>query len=266
MELPKKAKVITAIAMFYDLPDPKSFIEDVKYMLDDAGIFVVQFTDLYSMLTLTAFDHACSEHLLFYDIQYLRRLFSSLGMHIFSVEYNKVNGGSVRLYIEKITSASDRELDTMSYYYFLREQELLANPHMFEDFRKRIETQKFLLLEELNLMKSKGVRVSAIGASTKGNTLLQVYGIDNTLIDSIYEVNSDKFGLKTLGSNIPIVPEDKLSVPPSALVLLPWHFIDNILVSYNDYLDSGGIIICPLPELKLYYHKGGRQWILEKKL
>jgi hypothetical protein len=258
-----KAKVVTSIAMFYDLPNPNKFIEDVKEIMADDGIWIVQFTDLYSMLTLTAFDNICHEHLEYYDLIYLNKLFYRHGLIITDIDYNKVNGGSVRLLLTK--EGSNFKINNNIFYYIDREYKLLSNPEFIAEFYNNIIEQGCMLMEELYKMKSAKLSIYGIGASTKGNTLLQIWNIGTNLLSGIYEINRDKFGLKTLGSDIPIVEEDIKSVPPSALLLLPWHFIDNILETYHDYLVNGGIIITPLPIFKMYYWREDRLWTLTKK-
>jgi hypothetical protein len=261
--LEKKAKVITTIAMFYDLPDPNKFIEDIKEVLDDNGVWVIQFTDLYSMVNINAFDNICHEHLEYYDLTYMDKLMSKHGLVVADAQYNKVNGGSVRLLVTK--KSADFKVSANVPFYIEREKEMLSNPNFINDFQTSVSKQRDSLLSMLTKLKLSGGRVFGIGASTKGNTLLQVWGITNEMLDGIYEVNSDKFGLKTIGSEIPIVKEDTSSTEPLALILLPWHFADNILETYSEYLVNGGIIIAPLPTLKMYHIRGNELWILEKK-
>jgi hypothetical protein len=259
-QLPNSAKVVTAIAMFYDLPDPVTFIRNVVSCLSPEGIAVIQFTDLYSMIKSNAFDNICHEHLCYYDYEYLKALFSRNGLHIFDVEYNDVNGGSIRIF----ASSSLRYLSA-SYeynYQFSDKNHKFNIEGVVKSLEARVNVQKEKLMKFLQDCKLKGLDVGLLGASTKGNTLLQYYGIDRNLVTKAYEVNSDKFGLYTVGSMIPIYSEDRLLKDfPQYLLLLPWHFINNILNKeiIKQYLAEGGSIVVPLPEFKVYSAVSGEK-------
>jgi hypothetical protein len=251
-----KAKVVTAIAMFYDLPDPVGFTKDVASILDDAGIFVVQFTDLLSMFKLTAYDSFCGEHLEYYTLQDVINILDAAGLKIVDVSYNAVNGGSVRvtaihkaniaLPLNTVSEALSNEVD-----YFSR--------HDFDFFNKNIETTKSKVSGFLDWARITGNTVHLLGASTKGNTLLQHCGVSGDLVPFAAEVNPDKFGLRTLGSNIDIVSEDdSLIMHPNYYLVPVWHFKDNLLQNpkIKAYLESGGKLIFPLPEFTVVTNTG----------
>ena len=251
------AKVITSIAMFYDLPDPNKFVEDIKEVLHKDGIWVVQFTDLFSMLSLNAFDNICHEHLEYYSLMDVFSLLEKHGLSVFDAEYNKVNGGSLRVYachpgVYKPTSSLIASL--------LLESDFLSSERgSMEEFKKNIEKVRKDLLELLVSLKNK--RVFILGASTKGNTLLQYCGIDTTLVQLAAEVNQDKFGLKTIGTEIPIISEtEALAKNPDYFLCLPWHFKDMLVDSLEDYLDRGGKFIFPLPEITIVSKDGEVKW------
>lgn len=251
----RKAAVVTAIAMFYDLPDPNVFVSDVVDILDDEGIFIIQLTDLKSMLEINAFDNICHEHLEYYRLLDIVNLLRVHGLEVFNVSYNKVNGGSLRVVAAKrdskfINSASINHVAN----YIKAEKEFLES-HSLTDLKKYIEDLKVKLI---GLINKSGNTVMAMGASTKGNTLLQVLGINNSQINYVAEVNEDKFGLYTIGSNLCIISEDDAyRKNPSYFLLLPWHFIDNILEKHREFLDQGGSFIVPMPQLAIY-NKNGR--------
>jgi len=249
-----KAKVITSIAMFYDVPNPVEFIKNIYNALDEDGIWVVQFTDLYSMISANAFDNICHEHLFYYDIISLSHILNLNNLYIFDAEYNKVNGGSLRLYITKNFNRDiTREVDKI----------FSLNKNLsIKKFIAKIDTIKNTVINFLEDCKNKNLSVGLLGASTKANTLLQYFGIDNSLIPYAYEVNSDKFGLITVGSNIEILPEDQLLENfPEYLFVGPWHFIDNILSKpiIKRYMAEGGSVVVPLPEFKIYSYKAGEK-------
>ncbi len=246
----KKAKVITSIAMFYDLPDPNKFIEDIKLILDEDGIWIVQFTDLLSMLKINAFDNICHEHLEYYSFEVIKNILENHNLEIFDVSNNNVNGGSIRIYVSNKNKFKVK--DSVQDMLKLEKDYLDSFINPFEAFKKRTEFIKSFVKDFIVQEKNKGKKIFVLGASTKGNTLLQYFNIDNTLIDYCAEVNKDKFGLKTVGTNIPIISEeDALKMNPDYFLILPWHFLDTFKKNFKSYLNNGGKFIVPCPEPKI---------------
>jgi len=255
-----KARVITAIAMFYDLPDPNQFVQDVVDILHNDGIFVIQFTDLISMLRINAIDNICHEHLEYYKLSDISNLLYKFGLTIFKVSYNNVNGGSIRVFACKNMYISVQDNVSQAL------EDERAYLDSFEDpmkaFAERVNKIKKITLDFLCRAESAGIRLYGMGASTKGNTLLQYFGITKRLIPVIAEVNPDKFGKKTIATNIPIISEDQAFKEfPEMFFLLPWHFADDIISRNKKFLDDGGAFIVPLPEPAIYYlEEGELKW------
>jgi hypothetical protein len=245
-----KAKVVTTIAMFYDLPDPNNFVDGVKSILSEDGIWVMQFTDLLSMLVLNAFDNVCHEHLEYYCLGDITKLMREHGLDVFRVEHNDVNGGSARIYISY--KGKYPVQDSVLEYINMESEYFNSFEDMFKSFEVRVQQKKNTLLGVLNGLKEQGFKIGGIGASTKGNTLLQIFGITKDLISFITEINEDKFGLRTPGSDIEIIPEKLDEKQADVLVLLPWHFAANILPKYMTHFNNKGIIITPLPAFVIY--------------
>lgn len=250
----EQARVVTAIAMFYDLPDPNKFVEDVHKVLASDGIFVIQFTDLLSMFKACAFDNICHEHLEYYRLRDVVNLLRKHGMDAIDVSYNDVNGGSLRVtachegaYLPKPSLVSA----------LTAEKEYFAS-HSFKDFRMCITNTILETRNFLNECKDFGKSVFLFGASTKGNTLLPVLGISDKQIPYAAEVNKEKFGLKTLGSNIKIISEDEaFAMEPDFFFVAIWHFKKNILANQKvkNYMERGGKLVFPLP----YFHIVGKE-------
>lgn len=245
--LKEKAKIITSIAMFYDLENPNEFIQDVKKILAPSGIWVIQLTDLFSMLKINAFDTIVHEHLEYYSLEVLDELMRINDLHIFDVSYNSVNGGSIRVYVghagfrltySRVLTALRREREYMASF---------ENPWIA--FKERVENIKETTMKFIHEELKKGKCIYGMGASTKGNTLLQYFGLSSNEIVAIAEVNEAKYGLKTVGTGIPIVPEElALQVEPDYFLVLPWHFIDDFVERNQKYLETGGAFIVPCPE------------------
>ena len=256
-----KAKVVTSIAMFYDLEDPKSFIDDVAQVLDQDGVWVMQLSYTPLMLEQLAFDNICHEHIYYYSLFNLQSLLSQSGFDVVDVQLNDVNGGSYRVYAMKQDS-NKRLFGTQPYRDVcdFRVKSLLAYEKTLHldkkatwiDFFARINALKRDLVEFISAEKAKGKTVWGYGASTKGNTLLQYFGLDHKLIDGIAERSIHKFGLRTVGTNIPIHSEDEMRrAKPDYLLVLPWHFINEFVDREKDFLDKGGKFIVPCPKFQI---------------
>lgn len=242
----KKARVISAIAMFYDLPDPNKFVNDLKNSLADDGLVVIQFTDLLSMFDTCAFDNICHEHLEYYRLEDVMKLLESHELSVIDVSYNDVNGGSLRVTACHSGAYSKNESVSKALTY----ERNYFKQHSFEDFGRKIEWVKGGIRFFFDIMKFMGKKVFLLGASTKGNTLLQICGITDKDAPYAAEVNKDKFGLKTLGSNIKILSEDEaFSMKPDYLFVPVWHFKSNLLTkkTIREFVENGGHLYFPLP-------------------
>ncbi len=259
--LSKKAKVLTSIAMFYDLEDPNSFVKDVYDVLDDNGLWIIQMSYLPLMLKQMAFDNICHEHLEYYSLKTLQYLLSRNGFRIVDCILNDINGGSFRIYIQKTIAKKDsfattqfRDVADMRVESILHYEELLRldDPQTYFTYFKEMEELKTKTLKFLAQEKAKGKKIWGYGASTKGNTLLQWYGITPLQIEKIAERNQDKFGRVTIGTNIPIVSEEECRKErPDYLLVLPWHFRDEFVRREKSYLEQGGKFIFPLPQFEV---------------
>jgi hypothetical protein len=257
--LKERAKIVTSIAMFYDLENPNTFVKDVKSILANNGIWVIQLTDLVSMMKINAFDNIVHEHLEYYSLEVLGKLVAMHGLHIFDVSYNSTNGGSIRVYVGHagVRLTNYRVIDA-----FRREREYMASfDNPWDAFTERIQRIGETVVNFIHNENGKGKTLYGVGASTKGNTLLQYFGLTSDDIVAIAEINKDKYGLKTVGTNIPIIPEDfALDVQPDYFLVLPWHFIDDFVERNEKYLEAGGAFIVPCPEPAVIT-KDGKKWI-----
>lgn len=257
----QKAKVVTSIAMFYDLDDPKTFIQDVGEILDDNGIWVLQLSYTPLMIKQMAFDNICHEHVYYYSLFNLKNLFEQNGFKIMDCQLNDINGGSFRVYAMKEDS-DEKTFGTQPYRDIckFRVESLLEYektlkldlPETWVNFFDDINTLKEKTINFIKRAKSEGKTVWGYGASTKGNTLLQYFGLDNTLIDGIAERSPYKFGLTTVGTNIPIYSEEEMrKAKPDYLLVLPWHFINEFIDREKEFLVGGGKFIVPCPKFEI---------------
>lgn len=257
----RKCDIITCIAMFYDLPDPVAFLNEVYQVLDNNGMFVVQMSYTPLMVQQMAFDNICHEHLMYYSLTSFKYVAEKANFKIVDCELNDVNGGSFRVYLQKdiakITSfgtAPYRDVANYRVNSILEyENTIGANTiNFYMDFYKKLQELKEKTYNFIKQEKEKGKSIWVYGASTKGNTLLQYFGLDKTLIDGAAERSPYKFGLKTVGTDITIYSEqDMRKADPNYLLILPWHFIDEFKKREAPYLMCGGHFIVPCPAFEI---------------
>lgn len=245
----KRAKVITSFSMFYDLEDPIAFAREVEGSLDDEGIWIFEQSYLPAMLRTNSFDTICHEHLEFYALKQINWIADKTGLKVLDVEFNDVNGGSFSVTAAK--AGAKRQPNSVWLNKILADEvELgLDTTKAFDGFKIRVEEARNALMNFLRDAKQNGKRVCGLGASTKGNVLLQYYGIDHQLLPEIGEVNEDKFGAFTPGSLIPLVPEEQvLASNPDYLLVLPWHFR-----AFFESLPKmkGRTLVFPLPQFEI---------------
>ena len=248
----RKAKIITSIAMFYDLEDPRSFASDIYDILDDDGIWHLEQSYMPSMLRTNAYDTICHEHLEFYSLKVVKDLLESLHFKIIDVQTNSINGGSFAVTAAKKESkyiSNDVHIDWM---LFEEKQMKLDTLEPYLDFKERIFKHRESLKYLVNNLVQSGKTIFGYGASTKGNVLLQFCEFTSDQIPYIAEVNDEKFGKYTPGTGIKIISETQAKkLNPDYFLVLPWHFKDNILQREKGTLKNGTKFIFPLPEIEI---------------
>lgn len=249
--LGKKAKVITSFSMFYDLEDPVAFAREIACTLDDEGIWIFEQSYLPAMLRTNSFDTICHEHLEFYALKQINWIAEKSGLKVLDVEFNDVNGGSFSIIAAK-TIATHQPNTAWLKKILSEEKELeLDTAEAFYDFNIRVERARADLMDFLVNARQEHKRVCGLGASTKGNVLLQYYGIGSDLVETIAEVNTDKIGCFTPGTLIPIVSQyEVLASQPDYLLVLPWHFRNFFL---NNAALKGKRLIFPLPNFEIVH-------------
>ena len=246
-----KAKLVTSIAMFYDLESPLDFAKDVNETLEDGGFWFLEQSYAPWMRQSGAYDTICHEHLEYYSLLDLEFILNEAGFDIVKATTNAINGGSFGILAQKRKPGGTLRVDP--YVEWLKVEEINSNTEdNWMEFAEVVEARRTSLYTLIANLKDQGNRISGLGASTKGNVLLNFTGLNSSLVDKIGEVNPYKFGRFTPGSNIPIAPDDEvLSENPEYLIFLPWHFREMALNKYEDFLTRGGRIIFPLPNVEI---------------
>ena len=247
----KKAKIITSCAMFYDLENPKKFVSDIRDILAEDGVWCVQVSYLLLMIKNLNFYDICHEHLSYYSIYTFDKLVKQFNLKIFYAETNSVNGGSIRFYVCKNNcNKYDKNKFQAKLKKLLEEEEKykLNDEETFLNFQKKIDELKYKTNTYINSILSEKKIVLALGASTKGNILLQHFGLGKDKIPFISERNSTKVGLRCLGTDIELISEEKArSLEPKAMLVLPWYFKEEIVKREKKYIDNGGQLMFPMP-------------------
>jgi hypothetical protein len=256
-----KPKIITTIAMFYDLEDPDSFIKDIIKVMDSNGVWVIQISYTPLMLAQMAFDNICHEHYYYHSLSSLKILLERNGMEVVDADLNDVNGGSIRVYIqnknrtkETFGTAPLRDVCKFRVEAILETEKKydISKEEVWDKFHQSIQDLKEEVVGFITSEKAKGKTIAGYGASTKGNTLLQVFGLDKSLISYIAERSPYKYGLKTVGTEIPIISENEMrELKPDYLLVLPWHFINEFVEREREFLENGGKFIVPCPKFQI---------------
>ena len=248
----EKAKIITSIAMFYDLEKPMDFVKDIEKCLADDGIWHFEQSYMPSMLRTTSYDTICHEHLEFYSFKVVKNLLEVCGMRVVDVQMNAINGGSFAISACKKDAPYKSNTPVINWMIQQEDDMGLDTPKPYRDFEERVFKHRKNLVDLIEALVADGKTILGYGASTKGNVLLQFCNFTTKQIPFIAEVNEEKFGSFTPGTHIPIISEKEAkAMKPDYFLVLPWHFKNSILEREREYIENGGKFIFPLPEIEI---------------
>ncbi len=244
----QKAKVITSIAMFYDLESPLDFMRQVYELLAPDGVWVFEQSYMPTMLSMNSYDTVCHEHLEYYRLKQIKWMTDRVGFKILDVEFNQINGGSFSVMVAKKDSPYHEASNLIESILKSEEKLGLHTLKPYQAFRQRVLEHKKKFQSQIHKLNKNEKMVLGYGASTKGNVILQYCKLGPKYIPRVAEVNSEKFGAYTPGTLIPIVSEQEAkAMKPDYFVVLPWHFKDNIILREKEFLKNGGKLLFPLP-------------------
>ncbi|HXU60919.1 MAG TPA: class I SAM-dependent methyltransferase [Polyangia bacterium] len=247
--------IVTSIAMFYDLEDPIAFAKAIKEILAPGGVWCFEMSYMPTMLKMTSYDTICHEHLEYYSLAVIEYILKQAGMRLVNATLNSINGGSIRIYATHKANIDLRKDEFTHNIRRLRQEEFdlqLDTDRPYRHFQERVNVHREQLSSMLKKLRREGKRLHVYGASTKGNTILQWCGIDARLVDVCAERNPDKYGARTLGTDIPIVSEEESrAAKPDYYLVLPWHFRDEFVQREKATLAAGVGMIFPLPEIEV---------------
>jgi hypothetical protein len=249
----KRAKVVTSVAMFYDLDDPIAFACQVGAVLASDGVWHLEQSYMPSMLALNSYDTVCHEHIEYYSLSVLATILEAADLKIVDASKNNINGGSL-----SVTAAhkSNRNFECGREVIdrLLEEEDRLglSTPDPYREFEERVFRHRRDLSNLVRTLVADGNTLLGYSASTKGNVVLQFCNFTSAEILAVAEVNEEKFGRLTPRTHIPIIPESQArSMRPDYFLVLAWHFKDFIIAREHEYLADGGRLIFPFPEIEI---------------
>lgn len=250
-----KFDIITSIAMFYDLEDPVGFVKNIKNVLSDDGLWIFEMSYMPMMLKMNSYDTICHEHLEYYSLAVIENILKRAQMKIIKIDLNDINGGSIRCFATHIENFKFKSPEYLHTIDNLRQEEFdmeLDTSKPYRNFQERINVHKEELNSLLRKLKNQKMTIHVYGASTKGNTILQWCGINNSIVDFAADRNPDKHGARTIGTDIPIISEEESRAKrPDYYLVLPWHFKKEFLEREKPSLDKGVGMIFPLPNIEI---------------
>jgi SAM-dependent methyltransferase len=251
----RRFDIITSIAMFYDLEDPIAFVRGIRDALAPDGLWVFEMSYMPSMLRTNSYDTICHEHIEYYSLAAIEFVLESAGMKLFGASLNDINGGSIRCFASHAGNFNFKEAEVSRELTHLRRLEFdlaLDTDKPYRDFQEKVDQHKEQLTKLIKDVKRAGKRIHVYGASTKGNVILQFCSIDNSLIDFAADRNPEKWGARTIGTDIPIISEEESrKLAPDYYLVLPWHFRSEFLERERATLEQGTKFIFPLPEIEV---------------
>ena len=249
-----KAKAITSIAVFYDVAEPDKFISEIKDILHNEGIYVMEQSYLPMLVKNNAYDSICHEHLTYFTLKQIDYLCEKNNLRIIKTSMNNMNGGSIRVFIAhknsdfKVEKKSIKQCKDLEIKY--------ANIKRLIRFKNQIKLLSINLNKTIKKIISEKKIIHACGASTKGNITLQYSKINKSQISYAADRNPTKWNRKMPGTNIPIISEkDSRQLKPDYYLVLPWHFRKEFIKREKSFLSNGGKLIFPLPKVEIISKK-----------
>ena len=247
-----KCKLVSSISMFYDLPQPVQFAKDIYNILDNDGIWTCEQSYLLSMLKTNSIDTICHEHLEYYSLYQIKEIADRTNFKIIDIKFNDCNGGSFRIYFAKKDSKIYKENTDLINKILKDEIEYgIHDDNIFKHFMDNCVNQINKLKKFIDVVNKNNNKIYIYGASTKGNCLLQYGNITENDIKYAVERNPKKEG-KMTSTGIRIIMEEQMRKEhPDYLLVLPWHFKNEIIQRESDFLEKGGQLIFPFPEFEI---------------
>lgn len=251
----EQADVVHAHNVLAHVADLNGFVAGIGSLLKDAGIAVIEVPYLKDLIDHCEFDTIYHEHLCYYSMTALDRLFRRHHLFIQDVERIPIHGGSLRVIVGKSSHPDPAAQGGRENVARLLAEEAAWGVDRlvtYRDFGRRVEALKATLTTMLADFKRRGDRIAAYGAAAKGSTLLNYFGIGRETLDFVVDRSPHKQGRFMPGVHLPILaPERLVEEMPDKVLLLTWNFADEILEQQKIYRRLGGRFIIPVPDVKV---------------
>ena len=253
-------KAVISLSMFYDLPEPLRFMQEIRDSLDPEGLWCFEQAYLPPTFTALCYDTICHEHLAYYGLHQIQWLAKRAGLKLLDVATNDVNGGSFRVYAARAESTRPANTAALNAAFALEDSLHLAKTETWAIFAQRVREHRARVEDFFETANKAGETVLGLGASTKLNVVLQYAGVTPTWMPAIGERDPLKVGLRTPRTNIPIISEDEARARnPKYFFVGPWHFREEIVQREKAFLDSGGSLVFSLPQFEIVSKTGTRR-------
>lgn len=246
-----QVKIVSANNVFAHINDVHDVVDGVKKLLSDDGVFIVEFPYLIDLLDNNVFDQIYSEHLSYPAVVPFEKFFNSFGMEIFDCIRTPVQGGSIRLYVQK-KGGKYKKSPSVNKFKNLELKNGLSDQKTYLIFAKKLKNTKKELISLLTKIKKENKQIIGYGAPGRSTTLLNYFGINTNFLNYIVDDNPLKIGLYTPGTHIPILEVSEIQKSnPNYILILSWNYSKPIMEKLYSYKNSGGNFIIPIPTPKV---------------
>jgi len=244
----KHADVFLANNVLAHVADLNGFVAGIAAVLKADGVAIIEAPYLLRLIEHCEFDTIYHQHLCYFSIVALDRLFRSHGLFLNDVEQTTIHGGSLRLFVEKVERPGNRVCEMIDH-----ERELGADKiDYYRRFSERVESLKASLTQTLSEVLAAGSRVVGYGAPAKGCTMMAYCGIDGRHLEYLVDLSPAKHGRYMGGNHLRIEPTEKLlEDQPDYALILPWNFSQEIMRQQAEFIARGGKFIIPVPEVRI---------------